>query len=193
MQTETLVGLISGLGGAVIGFAGALGGAWIQQSYGAKAAKQQRMEQRALASGETAINELLQLGQLVEVAAVQRLPSEDWMGLAREHVRKAEVAISVIPNSGELRWRMTRLIFVMKTQLGDQDGSGTTKAYYMRGSREGVELIAAFLRGDELPDEENWVEVRYRERLEQFPAHSPSSQDRGVGRTNSDEPTASTG
>jgi hypothetical protein len=174
VQTETLVGLISGLGGALIGFAGALGGAWIQQSYGAKAANQERLEQRTLASGETAINELLQLGQLVEAAVVQSLASEDWMGRAREHVRKAEVAVSVIPDSVELRYRMARLFFVMKHQYGDRDGSGMAKLYYMRGSREGAEVLAAFLRGDELPEEENWLRARYQERLAQFPGQNPS-------------------
>ncbi|MGW8635068.1 hypothetical protein [Streptomyces sp. NPDC055793] len=174
MQTETLVGLISGLGGAVIGFAGALGGAWIQQSYGAKVARQERLEQRALASSETAINELLLLGQLVEAAVVQSLADEDWTGRAREHVRKAEVAVSVIPDSVELRYRMARLFFVMKHQYGDRDGSGMAKLYYTRGSREGAEVLAAFVRGDRLPEEGNWLQARYQDRLTDLPGQPPS-------------------
>jgi hypothetical protein len=163
MQTETLVGLISGLGGAVIGFAGALGGAWIQQSYGAKIAKQERLEQRSLASGETAINELLQLGQLVEASVMQSLPDDEWIGQAREHLRRAELAVSVIPNSVDLRYRMTRIFFAMH---GLYD-AGISKLYYNRGSREGVGVLAAFIRGDELPDEASWVETEYRKRVDQ--------------------------
>jgi hypothetical protein len=176
VQTEALVGLISGLGGAVIGLGGALGGAWLQQSYGAKAAKQQRLEERALTSGETAINELLQLSQLVDEASMERLPDQDWIGRARDHTRRAEIAVTVIPDSVDLRYRMTRIFFSMRSRYGgrDEGGSGMAKFYYSRGAREGVEVLAAFLRGDDLPEEGVWVQERLRERLDEFPGQGPS-------------------
>ncbi|MGY1583826.1 hypothetical protein [Streptomyces sp. MN13] len=174
MQTETLVGLISGLGGAVIGLGGALGGAWMQQSYAARAAEQVRLEERALASGETAMNELLQLSQLIDTAIMESLPDEDWIGRARDHARRAEIAVTVIPDSVDLRYRMTRIFHAMRSRYGDGDGSGEAKLYYSRGSREGVEVLAAFLRGDELPEEGYWLEQRLRDRLEQIPGQSPS-------------------
>ncbi|ROP53289.1 hypothetical protein [Streptomyces sp. PanSC9] len=178
MQTETLVGLISGLGGAVIGFAGALGGAWIQQSYGARNAKQERLEQRALASGENAISELLQLHQLVDEASMEELPDQDWIGRARAHARRAEIAVTVIPDSAHLRYRMTRLFFCMRSRYGmgagSALGSNSPKYYYSRGAREGVEVLAAFLRGDDLPEEGTWVGETFHERLGEIPGQSPS-------------------
>ncbi|MFE6627362.1 hypothetical protein ACFVNB_08960 [Streptomyces rochei] len=168
VQTETLVGLI-GLGGAVIGFAGAVGGAWIQQAYGAKAAKLERTEQRALASGETAINELLQLGQVLEASIPQGLSGQEWMGSVRVHLRQAEVAVSVIPNSDELRYRMTRLFFLMRGQYTDEGGLEMARFTYYRASRHGVEVLAAFQRGDALPEEESWIEPKVQARLNEFP------------------------
>ncbi|MCI3276978.1 hypothetical protein [Streptomyces cylindrosporus] len=150
MQTETLVGLISGLGGAVIGSMGALGGAWLQQRSQAKNSKRERDEQRALSSGEVALNELLRLNQLTD-AVVRGTAEENWKEQAAELVRHAEIAIRVIPNSFDLRETMAHYFFAMQ-HYHFVGNSGALATMTLRtASAEGFNALAAFLRGDELP------------------------------------------
>ncbi|MCX4608715.1 hypothetical protein [Streptomyces mirabilis] len=174
MQTETLVGLISGLGGAVIGAGGALLGGWLQQRHQAKTAKQQRREERRFTAGRTALDMLIRLRHV----AANRAEGDDeseaaWVDGLVEWTTTFDAALLVVPDGKEMRER----VFEVVRHLGFYESLGQTHSeasgWIDATCLEGIELLSAFLREEPLPAQSR----PFRDRTGMIEAHLRARRD----------------
>ncbi|MFE1425720.1 hypothetical protein ACFW6C_09160 [Streptomyces fungicidicus] len=152
MQTETLVGLISGLGGAVIGAGGALLGAWLQQHHQAKTAKEQRRDERRFTAGRMALDMLIRLRRVAANRSEGDTESENaWVDELVEWTTTFDAALLVVPDGDEMRERM----FEVVRHLGYYDVLGQTHSqgngWIDATCMEAIEILSAFLREEALP------------------------------------------
>ncbi|MFE4991411.1 hypothetical protein ACFRH4_08675 [Streptomyces mirabilis] len=152
MQTETLVGLISGLGGAVIGAGGALLGGWLQQRHQARTAKEQRRDERRFTAGRTALDMLIRLRRVAANRSEGDAESEDaWVDELVEWTTTFDAALLVVPGGDEMRER----VFEVVRHLAFYDVLGQTHSeangWIDLTCKEAIELLSAFLREEPLP------------------------------------------
>jgi hypothetical protein len=165
MQAETLAGLI-GFGGAVVGAAGALAGAWLQQHYQAKTAQRDRIEAQGRAAGERALAELYALRRHLD--EVRQNPDETpethqpWRKIAWRHMDEVELAVLLMPGGGEVRSRVvealdsTRIFMVNRGEMTPR-----RMGRIRNGGLEAIAILAAHLRGETLPEPSQQV-LEYR-------------------------------
>lgn len=151
MQTETLVGLI-GFGGAVVGAGGALLGGWLQQRHQARIAKQERREERRLASGQAALDMLIRLRQAT-ASRTQNPESEDaWTGAFVDWTVTFDAALYVVPDGEEMREQ----VFEIVRLIGYYEELGQThqeaNLWIDALCREALAVLSAFLREEPLPN-----------------------------------------
>jgi hypothetical protein len=173
VQTETLVGLI-GFGGAVVGAGGALLGGLLQSRLQAKGTRAQRIEDRAREAGNNALSELLVLRRLVTENVLTNLDEEqpEWRLTAQLHMDAAEMALLLMPGAEAVRGRVVKalglaeraLAFAARAELGLH----VEKLHLYNCSNEAIQVVGAFLRGDQLPPPSPWVR-RTEEELRQQP------------------------
>ncbi|MFF9394218.1 hypothetical protein [Streptomyces griseoluteus] len=174
MQAETLVGLISGLGGAAIGAGGALLGGWLQQHHQAKTAKEQRREERRFTAGRTALDMLIRLRHVGANRAEGDAESQGaWVDQLVEWTTSFDAALFVVPGGDEMRER----VFEVVRHLGFYDVLGQThseaNAWIDATCGEAIGILSAFLREDPLPprsralrDHTEMVEAHLRNRTD---------------------------
>ena len=155
MEPEVMAGWIgglAGLAGAVVGAGGALLGGWLQHRQQQQTAAVERREGYARAAEENVLNHLLQLHRSLHDALRRwdvRGDNSEWRSGQSEHLREIEMTSHLLPGE-ELRSRLKEVITAIYA-----DGSGhdeLTKVAKMVGiSQEGIDLLAAQLRGEPLP------------------------------------------
>ncbi|WP_331761815.1 hypothetical protein [Streptomyces sp. NBC_01546] len=169
MNGDVAVGLI-GLGGALLGAAGAVVGGWVQQWQLAKNAASERREQRALAAGDEALLQLVHLVRELQMAQMTRSAGSDTdhVGdLIRRFGRDAETALLRLPGAADLRERMAAIFICLNAYEGPPCTNGLLDLICTEGAAEdqrgrefqwalfwadrGVEVLGAFLRGEKLP------------------------------------------
>ncbi|MEV5472981.1 hypothetical protein AB0L66_11565 [Streptomyces sp. NPDC052207] len=159
MQTETLVGLISGLGGAVIGAGGALLGGWLQS----RTVRAERIEGYRRDAAQAALNELVQLRHELMVHDRERPAADhryglsgtfqDFMHAGERRLMAMNASILLIPDP-QLRERLEAVYEVGSTWLlAPGLRAGGQMAWMQSAAREGTQILGAFLRGDPLPPE----------------------------------------
>lgn len=169
MQTETLVGLISGLGGAVIGLGGAVGGAWMQQRWQAQTARRERMDGYSRKAGETALDALVQIQQVVfnfsrdyGDSAHDQLHSQ-VITKVLHHSHVAKTAVLTIGDAA-VRERLDEVLQVMIEfhAVPEIDPEKLTRArclWFLNAATEGMGILSAFLRSESLPsNSEGYIE-----------------------------------
>lgn len=162
VQTETLVGLI-GFGGAVVGAGGALLGGWFQQRYQTKAARSQRVEERAREAGNNALTELLVLRRLVTENVHANLDEEmpNWRKVAERHMDAAEMALLLMPQAEEVRARVVKALNLAERALAfaarTAQGLNMEKLHLYNCSNEAIQVVSAFMRDDPLPEPSRWM------------------------------------
>ncbi|MEU6651294.1 hypothetical protein ABZ904_18075 [Streptomyces sp. NPDC046900] len=159
MQTETLVGLISGLGGAVIGAGGALLGAWLQQRQQAKHARQERHETMARQAVDQLVTELNKLRRLVQenpsrAHRVELHEPDAWTQSLIECRDHISMAVLRLPDA-ELRDRINDATYVLDA------GEETYESLNFRRPalgfevdllcREAMAALGSYLREETLP------------------------------------------
>jgi hypothetical protein len=159
VQTETLVGLI-GFGGAVMGAGGALLGGWLQHRQQADTARRERWEGYGRSAGEATLTELLTAQEEMTDWARRFSGSEDDAEELHTIILKrgsaAKHSSLLIPEASELRARLKVVLDVMMdyysapAQEGFFQSMARLRWSYM-AAQEGIELLAAFLRGEHLP------------------------------------------
>lgn len=171
MQTETLVGLISGLGGAVIGAGGALLGGWLQQHHQAKTARRERQHGYSRASQERALDALVQIHQVV--FDYTRDHPEDTPLLEHkakvidkvmEHAHVARTATMLVMNAPELRERLDEVFMVLlgfpaAPMAESEQPSSARNTWLLTASQEGMDILSAAMREEPIPQSsEGFVE-----------------------------------
>ncbi|MFJ4467256.1 hypothetical protein ACIP2X_06990 [Streptomyces sp. NPDC089424] len=157
MQTEMWTGLI-GLGGAAIGAGGAVLGGWLQ----ARSARVERAEGHRRDAAQAALNELLQLRHELMVHDRERPtdqnygltePFQNFMHTGERRLMAMHASALLIPDP-RLRERLERVYEIGNAWLlAPGLGAGAQLAWMQAASREGIEVLGAFLRGDPLPAE----------------------------------------
>ncbi|MFF9210466.1 MULTISPECIES: hypothetical protein [unclassified Streptomyces] len=171
MQTETLVGLISGLGGAVIGAGGALLGGWLQQHHQAKTARRERQESYSRVAGERALDALVQIQQVVfehtrDHPEGTTLLEHKAQVIDRvvEHAHTSRTSSMLIMRAPELRGRLDEVFMVLlkfhcAPVVESEPPSRTRNTWLLTASQEGLDVLSAALRDEQLPDHsEGFVE-----------------------------------
>ncbi|MEU5030189.1 hypothetical protein [Streptomyces milbemycinicus] len=159
MQTETLVGLISGLGGAVIGAGGAVMGGWLQS----RTAKTERQEGYRREAAQAALSELVQLRHELMVHYQEHPatdhqygfsgPFQDFMHAGQRRLMAMNASVLLIPHP-QLRARLETVYEVGNAWLLVPGlRAGGQMQWMQSAAREGTEILGAFLRGDPLPPE----------------------------------------
>ncbi|MFD4523269.1 hypothetical protein ACFWP7_04905 [Streptomyces sp. NPDC058470] len=174
MQTETLVGLISGLGGAVIGAGGALLGGWLQQRHQAKTARAERRDERRYTTGQAALEILIRFRQSAASRTEDRESEDAWTDVFIDLTVTIDAALYVVPDGDEMRdqvFEIVRLIAYYE-QLGQTHQE--SNLWIDALCKEAIEVLSAFLREDPLPspfrfflDQQEMVEVHLRNRTPQ--------------------------
>ncbi|MFI2757818.1 hypothetical protein ACH5A3_02910 [Streptomyces echinatus] len=169
MQTETLVGLISGLGGAVIGAGGALLGGLQQQRHQARTTREQKIEDLGRAAGDKVLTELYALRRHLMECGQGDIPEEHqpWDKIARNQMDTAELALGLMPGAGDVRTRVKEaldlaesgVIYALRADLH----VNTQLMHLFGGCSEAIEVVSAYMRGDPIPAPSRWVERRRRE------------------------------
>ncbi|MGW2932942.1 hypothetical protein ACWDA7_13990 [Streptomyces sp. NPDC001156] len=169
MQTETLVGLISGLGGAAIGAGGALLGGWLQQRHQVKTAREQKIGDLGRAAGDKLLAELYGLRRLVMDCSYEEFREEhpQWRKTAVNHVDAVELAVGLIPQAPGVRTRVKEAmdlaesgtLYAMRADLGPR----RELLHLFGGCNEAIEIVSAFMRGDPIPAPSRWVARRKAE------------------------------
>lgn len=161
MQTETLVGLISGLGGAAIGAGGALLGGWLQQRHQAKLDREQRrearaglVEERGRAAAEKALSELYLLRRHISTWKVD-LNAEGknaWFHSSITHADEAELNAALIPEASELRERFRDAMDAARMSMQIDAWESEHEPYLSESdTQHAITLLSAYMRGDSLP------------------------------------------
>lgn len=132
----------------------------------------------ARTAGEAALSHLLQFHRSIADLLSQwdvRGDNSGWRDAQQPHIREFEMSLHLIPNA-ELRSRLSEVVtLIYDSQVeGDQtDAAGRALeelnqvAVTVAISQEGIELVAAALRGEPLPTRSHaflatWSEVRQR-------------------------------
>ncbi|NEA51012.1 hypothetical protein [Streptomyces sp. SID10815] len=157
MGSEIWAGMF-GLGGAVVGAGGAVLGGWLQ----VRATRRERVEGYRREAAQAALNELIQLSDDLH-ARYNSLPADPEYGTSSEFQnfmhsgRRRLVAMQknalLIPDR-ELRDRLATIYRVgIAWLLSPGLRAGSQILWMLCASDEGIRLLAAFLRGDPLPQE----------------------------------------
>lgn len=183
MSAEVKAAII-GLVGVVVGAGLTIFGAWLQQRGQEKAAKRERHEIRGASLAETALNELIVVRQALTDGLEGDGSSYAALSVARESLSRAEMAALTIPNSEALR---TRLEDVFRL-YGAKGWTGAVRATYriswnLAATDEGVEILAAFLRGERLPEPSASFVERQRKVEEATAAREARDREREINRT----------
>ncbi|MGW7021520.1 hypothetical protein ACWGGS_19620 [Streptomyces decoyicus] len=167
VQTETLVGLISGLGGAVIGAGGALLGGWFQQRWQAMTAKEQRRDERRFTAGRTALDMLIRLRHAAANRGEDAESEDAWTAELVEWSTSFDAALFLVPGGDEMRER----VFEVVRHLGFYEALGQNhheaNAWIDVVCREAITILSAFLREDPLPPRS----TVFRDRQDMVDAH----------------------
>ncbi|MFJ3665057.1 hypothetical protein ACIPSE_01235 [Streptomyces sp. NPDC090106] len=147
MSTEVTVGMI-GLGGALLGALGAVGGGWVQQWQQARTASNERRELRSYQAGDAGLLQLLHLVRELERAEMDN--SVDYVKTIRDFGRDSEAALLRLPDAA-LRVRMGQIFNVLNSYRAVGDNEAVQIRWARLSANEGVWVLAAFLRGDPLP------------------------------------------
>lgn len=140
-----------GLGGASVGAGAALLGGWLQQRSQAKSSREVRHEERHQALGQTALTELLGLQQRLRVSPGDfDHADQTWIADTVEHLQSARMAMLLVPNAPETRRRMEE-IFQLASRMSVAGAPLMRRLFVMEMTTEGIEVLAAFMRGDPLP------------------------------------------
>ncbi|MFK4547367.1 hypothetical protein RKD29_006963 [Streptomyces tendae] len=156
MQTETLVGLISGLGGALIGGAASFGGVWLTLSHQKDLAREARLLEIGQVAADKALNELIALGAFLETVGGndvvtahtdERLP---YLDTVFGHLKNTDLAVTRIPNR-DVRKRVT-----LHLQLANRYRAAGVRHYFAirwfgELRKDMVDVLAAYIRDDALP------------------------------------------
>jgi hypothetical protein len=172
VQTETLVGLISGLGGAVIGAGGALVGGWLQQRWQAKTARRERLDGYSRHAGETALDALVQIQQVVFTFSRDFGHSGHDQFKAQvvdkvlHHAHVAKTAALLIVGDAELRSRLDEVLRVLigYSALPEAEPHALTRSrciWFLEAASEGMDILSAFMRLEPIPSSSE----RFREKV----------------------------
>ncbi|MGW5691963.1 hypothetical protein ACWEWX_13615 [Streptomyces asiaticus] len=155
MEAEVVAGWnagLAGLGGAVVGAAGALAGGWLQQRQQEKAAIKERRETYGRDAAKAALTEFMQLDyELSDYIVGTVTPEEYWLHDALQKIRAAEVAGLQVPSGDGLRERLDSVFDTSRKYYMTGWNPVTQQTWFSSMTREAIELLAAFLRGDALP------------------------------------------
>ncbi|MBZ6261188.1 hypothetical protein KVH22_37415 [Streptomyces olivaceus] len=190
MEAQTLVGLISGLGGAAIGAGGALLGGWLQQRHQAKLDREQReearaglVEERGRTAADKALGELYTLRRHVSTWEVD-LSAEaknQWYQTGHTHADEAELNAALIPEADNLRERLQDALESARTSMQIDAWESEHEPYLSAFDTEhAIGLLSAYMRGDSLPaptlrEERASLEREMRREAAAEEAHRPSS------------------
>ncbi|MFJ4276281.1 hypothetical protein ACIP29_37725 [Streptomyces coelicoflavus] len=156
VQTETLVGLISGLGGALIGGAASFGGVWLTLSHQKELAREARLLGIGQVAADKALNELIALGTFLETVAGNDVVTAHtderppYLNTVFKHLRDVGLAVTRIPNLG-VRERVTLIL-----QLANRyRAAGVRHLFAVRWFEElrqdMVDALSAYIRDEALP------------------------------------------
>jgi hypothetical protein len=161
------IGAGAGLVGALVGAGGALLGGWLQHRQQEQSAKRERQEVYARSAAEATLNHLLQLHRSIAAVLAQWDVGGDnsrWRDARQPHLREFEMSLYLIPNA-ELRSRLGEVLTLVYDVETDRDSPGGGQpdavarsmeqldqvALTVAISQEGIDLVAAGLRGESLP------------------------------------------
>ncbi|WP_432131267.1 hypothetical protein [Streptomyces tendae] len=161
VQTETLVGLISGLGGAAIGAGGALLGGWLQQRHQVKLDREQReqaragvLEERGRTAADKALGELYALRRHISTwkGAFSTEEQNEWFQTGYSLADVAELNAALIPEADELRERLQDALESARDSLHADAWYSEHEPYLSASDTEHtIALLSAYMRGDYLP------------------------------------------
>jgi len=158
--TAAWIGGLAGLGGAVVGAGSALLGGWLQQRHAAKTALEERREGYSRAAQETTLSELLQLQQSVMdfLAEHERATEGEIAELVNRVVRHTHAARAsgmLLLGTPDLLRRLDEVFRVLagSSRIPQEPNRRVPSLIesYLTGSEEGLAILSAFMRGEELP------------------------------------------
>lgn len=156
------IGGLASLGGAIVGAAGALLGGWLQHRQQEQTAIKERQELYSRSAGEATLNHLLQLHRSISVVLSQWDVGADnsrWTEARQPHLQEFEMSLHLIP-SEELRSRLMEVVTLIYDSAAEVDQTDIIVraqaqldqvALTVAISQEGINLVAANLRGEPLP------------------------------------------
>lgn len=140
------------LAGAAVGAGGALLGGWLQHRLQQQTSVTERREGYARAAEENVLGHLLQLHRSLHNALSRwdvQGDNPEWRSGQSEHLREIEMTSHLLPDE-ELRSRIKEVITVIYSD-GSEQGELIKMARMVGISQEGIDLLAAQLRGEPLP------------------------------------------
>lgn len=158
MEAEVSAGWI-GLIGASVGAAGALLGGWLQHRQQRDTARQERWEEYGRAAGEATLTELLTAQEEMNAwwSSFAGLDDEanDLYRIISDRALAARHCSLLIPEAIELRARLNTVLAVMTDYKcappGEESQALIHFKWSYRATREGIEALATYLRGEPLP------------------------------------------
>ncbi|WP_333772378.1 hypothetical protein [Streptomyces sp. IBSBF 3136] len=158
--TAAWIGGLAGLGGALVGAGSALLGGWLQQRHAAKTARRERQEGYSRAAQETTLSELLQLQQSVMdfLGEHERATEGEIIELVNRVVRHTHAARAsgmLILGTPDLVRRLDEVfrLLAASSQIHQEPDQRIPRLieFYLSGSEEGLAILSAFMRGEDLP------------------------------------------
>lgn len=158
-----MVAGLFGLGGALVGATISTVAIVWQQRDQTRKEQNQRIEDRGRAVGEQALSELFALRRHLLACTESPIPDENqpWRRIAHNHMDEAESALALMPGAKEVRARVTEALKIAEAGVTEarreQTGSMTEIVLLGRGTDDSIEILAAYMRGEQIPEPSTWV------------------------------------